>query len=194
MIVRASTPKGLSRAGRFAVLGMAALLLPLAPGLAQEKKITLIEANEPTGLNQLQHSDEIQARQSNSLPDDKTVEDRIAEKLKTDPELIELTRRIAALREQVGTKRDVSQKLIEDLEGQLARAEVEVNSQRNTMKAARKSSNDDTVEAAVRNDRLQSLQNREELLKRNLEQLKFEASLRPALSDPARSKAEPALL
>ena len=36
MIVRAKTPKGLSWAGRIAVLGMAALLLPLAPSWAQD--------------------------------------------------------------------------------------------------------------------------------------------------------------
>ena len=37
MIVRAKTPKGLSWAGRLAVLGLAALLLPLAPSWAQNK-------------------------------------------------------------------------------------------------------------------------------------------------------------
>ncbi len=36
MIVRAKTPKGHSQAGRFAVLGMAALVLPLAPSWAQK--------------------------------------------------------------------------------------------------------------------------------------------------------------
>ena len=37
MIVGARTPKGLSWAGRLAVLGLAALVLPLAPGWAQNK-------------------------------------------------------------------------------------------------------------------------------------------------------------
>jgi beta-lactamase regulating signal transducer with metallopeptidase domain len=36
MIVRANTPKGLSSAGRLAVLGIAATVLPLAPSLAQK--------------------------------------------------------------------------------------------------------------------------------------------------------------
>ena len=36
MIVRAQTPKGLSWAGRLAVLGTAALLLPLAPSWGQK--------------------------------------------------------------------------------------------------------------------------------------------------------------
>ena len=38
MIVRAKTPKGLSWAGRIAVLGVAALLLPLAPSWAQKSE------------------------------------------------------------------------------------------------------------------------------------------------------------
>jgi hypothetical protein len=38
MIVRAKTPKGLSWAGRIAVLGMAALFLPLAPSWAQKSE------------------------------------------------------------------------------------------------------------------------------------------------------------
>ena len=37
MIVRARTPKGLSWSGRLAILGIAALVLPLAPGWAQDK-------------------------------------------------------------------------------------------------------------------------------------------------------------
>ena len=36
MIMRAQTPKGLSWAGRLAVLGTAALLLPLAPSWGQK--------------------------------------------------------------------------------------------------------------------------------------------------------------
>ena len=40
MIVRARTPKGLSWAGRLAVLGLAALLLPLAPSWAQDNDKT----------------------------------------------------------------------------------------------------------------------------------------------------------
>ena len=38
MIVHAKTPKGLSLVGRFAVVGLAALLLPLAPSWAQKDK------------------------------------------------------------------------------------------------------------------------------------------------------------
>src|SRR5439155_7317317 len=36
MIMQASTPRGLSRLGRLAVLGLAAVLLPLAPSRAQQ--------------------------------------------------------------------------------------------------------------------------------------------------------------
>ena len=57
MIMRAKTPKGLSWAGRFTVLGMAAVLLPLAPSWAQqgetekpakERRESLRKYTEPT--------------------------------------------------------------------------------------------------------------------------------------------------
>jgi len=49
MIVRAKTPKGLSWAGRLAVMGMAALLLPLAPSWAQKDN----SKTPPAGLDRL---------------------------------------------------------------------------------------------------------------------------------------------
>ncbi|MGO9468830.1 MAG: M56 family metallopeptidase [Isosphaeraceae bacterium] len=57
MIVRASTPKGLSWIGRLAVMGMAALILPLAPSWARDnqakpdparsKQLTTVENTKP---------------------------------------------------------------------------------------------------------------------------------------------------
>ena len=66
MIVRAKTPKGLSWAGRIAVLGMAALLLPLGPSWAQNNKSTtgrdrLPVLDESNGVAELQPGQ--QARQ-----------------------------------------------------------------------------------------------------------------------------------
>jgi beta-lactamase regulating signal transducer with metallopeptidase domain/predicted nucleic acid-binding Zn-ribbon protein len=52
MIVRAKTPKGLSWAGRFAVLAMAALALPLAPGWAQDKKSVSVKSDGKTDSEQ----------------------------------------------------------------------------------------------------------------------------------------------
>ncbi len=49
MIVRAKTPKGLSWAGRIAVLGTAALFLPLAPSWARNGTAVLIDSNQPVG-------------------------------------------------------------------------------------------------------------------------------------------------
>jgi beta-lactamase regulating signal transducer with metallopeptidase domain len=50
MIVRAKTPKGLSLVGRFAVVGLAALLLPLAPSWAQKDKTESPLAEDPSKL------------------------------------------------------------------------------------------------------------------------------------------------
>lgn len=50
MIVRDKTPKSLSWAGRIAVLGLAALLLPLAPSWAKIKTIVPIEPNQQTDV------------------------------------------------------------------------------------------------------------------------------------------------
>ena len=75
MIVRAKTPKGLSWAGRIAVLGMAALLLPLAPSWAQKDGSTPAVAGESK-------------TSANTLPGnraDQTVEDRIARELERRP-------------------------------------------------------------------------------------------------------------
>ena len=78
MIVRAKTPKGLSWAGRFAVLAMAALALPLAPGWAQDKKSAPIESDEKAGAKQ------------------ETTEGSVADELRKDPELVELANKINA--------------------------------------------------------------------------------------------------
>ena len=53
MIVRAKTPKGLSWAGRLAVLGLAALLLPLAPSWAQNNDQKTTTADEVQAQAQL---------------------------------------------------------------------------------------------------------------------------------------------
>ena len=52
MIVRAKTPKGLSWAGRIAVLGTAALFLPLAPSWARNGTAVLIDSSQPTGVDE----------------------------------------------------------------------------------------------------------------------------------------------
>ena len=57
MIVRAKTPKGLSWAGRFAVVGIAALALPLAPSWAQDDKPPSAESDRPTLLNEKRDAD-----------------------------------------------------------------------------------------------------------------------------------------
>jgi beta-lactamase regulating signal transducer with metallopeptidase domain len=53
MIVRAKTPKGLSWAGRIAVLGMAALFLPLAPSWAQKSESEQATKEQNESLRQL---------------------------------------------------------------------------------------------------------------------------------------------
>lgn len=66
MIVRASTPKGLSWIGRLAVLGTAALILPLAPSWAQDN---LTKAGE-TGSGQVDSRDQKKPHAgANDLPE-----------------------------------------------------------------------------------------------------------------------------
>lgn len=61
MIVRANTPKGLSRAGRFAVLGMASFLLPLSPSWAQDRKAASTVRDPLTAVDQQRYPTDIRA-------------------------------------------------------------------------------------------------------------------------------------
>jgi len=65
MIVRAKTPKGLSWAGRIAVLGMAALLLPLAPNWARANVVDQPPAEQQgiTDISRSQHDLELAREQ-----------------------------------------------------------------------------------------------------------------------------------
>jgi beta-lactamase regulating signal transducer with metallopeptidase domain len=116
MIVCAKTPKGLSWAGRFAVLAMAALALPIAPGWAQDKKSASIESDGTTGTKQ------------------KTIEGRVVDELRRDPELVALTNKISAARNQVDAKLNVTDKLIQGLKRQITKAEAEIDLKRSELK------------------------------------------------------------
>ena len=94
MIVRAKTPKSLSWAGRFAVLTMAALALPLAPGWAQDKKSVSVKSDGKTDAEQ------------------KTIEDAARNQLDPNPsttdKLIEgLKRQITKVEAEIDLKRSM---------------------------------------------------------------------------------------
>jgi beta-lactamase regulating signal transducer with metallopeptidase domain len=90
MIVRAKTPKGLSWAGRIAVLGMAALSLPLAPSWAQNNELTSIEPDRPIGIADPNRSKENRPGEHVRPRADKTVVERIGEEFEKDSEVLAL--------------------------------------------------------------------------------------------------------
>ncbi|MGP0062889.1 MAG: M56 family metallopeptidase [Isosphaeraceae bacterium] len=117
MIVRAKTPKGLSLVGRLAVAGLAALLLPLAPSWAQKDTPESSHAGldqrlrsadqsiradmTPDNANTARAIAQVALAQDTSKPvdpkarrTDKPLDTRIADGLKTDPELAALDREI----------------------------------------------------------------------------------------------------
>ncbi len=118
MIVRAKTPKGLSLVGRFAVVGLAALLLPLAPSWAQKDKTQspLADLDQrvqladripsstqtpaetaPLALAQ----DQSKVGKPKASQTDLALEARIAAELKTDPEVAALDREIAGVESEL---------------------------------------------------------------------------------------------
>jgi bla regulator protein blaR1 len=122
MIVRAKTPKGLSWAGRIAVLGMAALFLPLAPSWAQksESEQATNERREP--LRKLVEGVKSDVRQTLALQQqmikeirngeikDATVSARIEENFRKDPEVLALKQAIKDTGEHLDRiKRNVRQ-------------------------------------------------------------------------------------
>lgn len=116
MILRAQTPKGLSWAGRLAVLGTAAFLLPLAPSWGQKShpdqaQVELDRVADfdhyNAGLTQDRDQpnppakrDENAARQPAERQSDEQLEHRIQEEFRKDPEVIALSDDLAAAAEQ----------------------------------------------------------------------------------------------
>ena len=102
MIVRAKTPKGLSRAGRFAVLGMAALCLPLTPSLGTEGRRSSGQAKSvcyrcriETALTDPAQPPSQGAKSIEGCPA------RIAVELKKDPEVLGVKQEIDETREHI---------------------------------------------------------------------------------------------
>ena len=125
MIVRAKTPKGLSWAGRLAVLGMAALLLPLAPSWAQNRCDR--HPTSPTSLKR---------RQTPCLGDraDQSVEDRIAKALESDPELAIIAREIEMAREQLDQIHRGNRVTIDRVKQQLEKLRAEIEDKKGQLK------------------------------------------------------------
>ena len=93
MIVRAKTPKGLSWAGRIAVLGMAALVLPLAPSWGRNNEAASIKLDQLAGVERSQSPAEMQPGDREELttiteqcekPQDKTHDQLLAQAPKDD--------------------------------------------------------------------------------------------------------------
>jgi beta-lactamase regulating signal transducer with metallopeptidase domain len=101
MIMRAKTPKSLSWAGRIAVLGMAALLLPLAPSWAENKTITPIEPGEVSAVGESKLSSDSQPDARVGRRADETVDARIARELENDRDLANIAHEIDQTREQI---------------------------------------------------------------------------------------------
>jgi beta-lactamase regulating signal transducer with metallopeptidase domain len=110
MIVRAKTPKSLSWAGRIAVLGTAALILPLAPSWAENSKNTQTPPSQPAGVDQTSRRSDSRAGGRISQRVEDQVDARIARDLKDDPDVAALARQIDELRKQLDhTKAKVRQ-------------------------------------------------------------------------------------
>jgi beta-lactamase regulating signal transducer with metallopeptidase domain len=133
MIVRAKTPKGLSWAGRIVVLGMAALVLPLAPSWGRNDKAASIERDQSAGVERSQSPAEIQAGQHDDRLAGKTVENRVGEELQKDPELAALAREIDLVTAQLRLNAGGSTNLAKSLEQQLAKIQAEINLKRSML-------------------------------------------------------------
>lgn len=111
MIVRAKTPKGLSWAGRIAVLGMAALILPLAPSWARNDESNATAANGLTGIElsdpqplldtSLAAAELNQQGNEQSSRGDLKFEARIIEEFQKDPGVQTLVNEINEIRERI---------------------------------------------------------------------------------------------
>ena len=92
-------PKGLSWAGRFAVVGIAALALPLAPSWAQDDKPPSAESDRPTLLNAKRDAD----KKNSNVEQLAGVQllDRIKEEFRRDSDVLALKREIDETREHL---------------------------------------------------------------------------------------------
>jgi bla regulator protein BlaR1 len=111
MIVRAQTPKGLSWAGRLAVLGAALFLLPLAPSWGQKN-----DADETTAVVipvidfdefSVPITEAVQTADQASKRSDEQREQRIREKFVEDPKIVVLNEKI----KQAAEQRDAAKKV-----------------------------------------------------------------------------------
>ena len=125
MIVRAKTPRGLSWAGRFAVLGMAALLLPLAQA-----------GHRNDGSDAGSRRTSPKHRQTPCLADraDQTVEDRIARDLERDPELAVIAREIEMARKQLDQNHRRNRETIDRLKQQLVKLRADIDEKKAALK------------------------------------------------------------
>ncbi len=116
MIVKARTPKGLSWAGRLAVAGLSALLLPLAPSWGQ-KDDTVAEAQYQVAAADLFKTDmqlidakaaleKAQANRGAAEP----LEDRIREEFKKDSDVQPLIEKLIIARETLKRNRDLARR------------------------------------------------------------------------------------
>ena len=134
MIVRAKTPKGLSWAGRIAVLGMAALILPLAPNWAQNNKLTPTEPDRLTGVGAPNGFTETQPSEPVRHRADQAVEDRVAEEFKKDSEAVALRSEIDKAREHLDQSRSANRDLTQNLDQQLVKIRTEIDAKRELLK------------------------------------------------------------
>ena len=134
MIVRARTPKALSWAGRIAVLAVAALLLPLSPSWAQNNKLTPTEPDRQTTVEESESLTELQPGQHVDQRASKAVEDRIAEELRKDPEMVALTREIDTAREHVYHNRGANRSAMQSLDEKLLKLQAAIEAKKGLLK------------------------------------------------------------
>ena len=133
MIVRAKTPKGLSWTGRLAVLGIAALLLPLAPSWAQSK-LAPSRMDRLIDVANFERSAESQPGQRLDQRPNTSIEDRIAEEFKKDPEVIALTKEILTARDRLEHSPVAERELTESLTQQLVKLRDLIDNKRAKLK------------------------------------------------------------
>ena len=104
MIVRAQTPKGLSGAGRLAVIGAAAFLLPLAPSWGQkdDSGSPAAEFNSVADFYEynVPSAEAVQTIDQSLKESDEQRERRVREEFVRDPEIVALGEEIATAAEQ----------------------------------------------------------------------------------------------
>jgi len=97
MIALARTPKALGRAGRLGVLGLAALVWPMAPTWAQEPDTPELDSDREASAIHVDPHRDPRPNFNFKMDDDNPLRDQVAQAFRRDPEVANLVEQIKAM-------------------------------------------------------------------------------------------------